>query len=93
MELPVLENTRSVLIYKGEYGGIADIRRTKTQGNFCVESTEQRGSQKVEIAGEIQKEECILFFTRINLKGNIKNQDGQCMIRYAISRKEKDCGK
>lgn len=58
-----------------------------------MEGTEQRESQKVEIAGEIQKEGCILFFTRINLKGNIKNQDGQCMIRYAISRKEKDCRK
>lgn len=58
-----------------------------------MEGAEQRESQKVEIAGEIQKEECILFFTRINLKGDIKNQDGQCMIRYDISRKEKDCGK
>lgn len=52
-----------------------------------------RESQKVEVAGEIRKDGHILFFMRINLKGNIEKQDGKCMTRYAISRKEKDCRK
>lgn len=47
----------------------------------------------MEIAGEIHKDGHILFFTKINLKGKIEQQDRKCIIMYVVSRKEKDCRK
>lgn len=56
-----------------------------------LEGTEQGVSQQVEVAGEIQKDGCALFFVRTNLKGNAEKRDRKYMVRNAISRKEKDC--
>lgn len=76
-----------VWICKGECGRTAGEPRLRG----VLEGTEQGVSQQVETAGEIWKDGCALFFVRTNLKGNVEKRGRKCMVRYAISRKEKDC--